>query len=520
MTTTTKQPLTAIQIAKRAIRRSLRPDGALRKLGTDTGAAVDAAVNSDVTGTWRFENNSHVIRLGSGFVNAMRDDACGVRSDAGRQRVAIDFGVRILRHEAWHGRVTVRDLDAVAKQCRARSIPFLLVNLMEDMRLEHLARESEQTMFYWRSFMDVPSATNPMHALMNMVILERSFSSWFTHPSNPKGKAWQEKVTEFADRIKAAADTWAVVDIAQEWLEYWRAEGWADDKQRVPKGPKASDSIGGDTDGSEDAFTQDRTAAPVQTVSNNSHNTAPVAPCEPRRVPISRFNYSTGAFAINSSEAEAIANEMRTILARTTSQNSARTSTSGSRLHIAGIAANSERAFRSYGKTGGKPHLVTLLDFSGSMARDWHNHGRLFAAAVLRLLRSGQITGKVFATGGGMLAEIPATTTDDQLNALSPHLQGENIRDSLTALRRDIEQANAVLVYTDGELIDGHVDAGEWRRKGVDLVGSVVIPCHKGETFREEKVAMMTEHFGAPVTAENGRSLARKLAQYLGARWR
>ena len=144
----------------------------------------------------------------------------------------------------------------------------------------------------------------------------------------------------------------------------------------------------------------------------------------------------------------------------------------------------------------------------------------LFAAAVLRLLRSGQIEGKVFATGGGMLAEIPATTTDDQLSALSPHLQGENIRDSLTALRRDIEQANAVLVYTDGELIDGHVDAGEWRRKGVDLVGSVVIPAHKGEAFREKKIAMMTNHFGAPVTAENGKTLARKLAQYLGARWR
>ena len=524
MTTTTKQPLTATQLAKRAIKRSLRPDGALCRLGTDTGAAVNAAVNNDATGTWCFENDSHIIRLGINYISAMRRDACNARSVTGRERAAVEFGVRILRHEAWHGRVTVRDLNTVAKQCRSRSIPFVLVNLMEDMRLEHLARESENVLFGWHSFMDTSVATNPMHALMNMVLHETPHCSWFTPVNHPKfsthSEIWREKVQEFAKRIKAAADTWAVIDIAQEWLEYWRAEGWADDTQRVPKGPNTSGSIGGDTDGSEAAFTQDRTATPTQTVSNNSQNTAHVSHREPRRVPAARFTYDAGAGRLNSREAEAIANEMRTILARTTSQHSARTSTSGSRLHIAGIAANSERAFRSYGKTGGKPYLVTLLDFSGSMARDWHTHGRLFAAAVLRLLRSGQIEGKVFATGGGMLAEIPATTTDDQLSALSPHLQGENIRDSLTALRRDIEQANAVLVYTDGELIDGHVDAGEWRRKGVDLVGSVVIPAHKGEAFREKKIAMMTNHFGAPVTAENGKTLARKLAQHLGARWR
>jgi hypothetical protein len=211
---------------------------------------------------------------------------------------------------------------------------------------------------------------------------------------------------------------------------------------------------------------------------------------------------------------------MRTIIARTASQHSVRTSSSGSRLHIAGIASRSEQVFRNYGKTGGKPHLVMLMDFSGSMSRDWQSHGRLFTAALLRLLRSGDITGKLYGTGGGMLGELPATLSDAELAGLCPHLQGENIRDSLTALQSEVQGANAVLIYTDGELMDGHVDAGEWRRKGVDLVGSVVIPANKSDDFRRDKLAMMTQHFGAPVTAENGKALARKLAQHLGARWR
>jgi hypothetical protein len=521
---TPKAPLTPVALVKQCIKRASRKGEALDALIFATNAGVNAEADGGVTGTWRFQNGVHVIRLGTRFVEAMKPNALGARSQSGRDKAATLFGIQILRHEAWHGRVTVRDLDAIAANCKARSIPFLLVNLMEDMRLEHLAREAEKVKFEWHQFMPYNRATNPLHALANMVTYETEICFTFTDHTHPNhsthAKDWKEKVEDFARRIKTAATTWAVIDLAQEWLEYWNAQGWGRSTQTVPRGTMAGDAIGGDSDGSATAMSDKRTTSPVHTVSSNSSNTSTVSVRLPKRVPFTRFRTYTGAQAIDPREADAIAAEMRTIIARTASQYSVRTSSSGSRLHIAGIASRSEQVFRNYGKTGGKPHLVMLMDFSGSMSRDWQSHGRLFTAALLRLLRSGDITGKLYGTGGGMLGELPATLSDTELAGLCPHLQGENIRDSLTALQSEVQGANAVLIYTDGELMDGHVDAGEWRRKGVDLVGSVVIPANKSEDFRRDKLAMMTRHFGAPVTAEHGKALARKLAQYLGARWR
>lgn len=528
MTTKIKLTPSPAAIAARAIKRSLRSDGSLTALATATGCPVNAEVDTNVTGTWRFDlkANRHEVRLGDKFGNALRQGAMGTRSESGRQKQQVELGVRILRHEAWHGRVTVRDLDQIAAQCKARSIPFLLVNLMEDMRLEEAARVAEGESFEWWRFLDYKHARNPLEALMNMVIHESPRSQLFVPATHPKaqthGLLWSDKVTEFAQRIKAAADTFAVVDLAQDWVEYWASEGWTAQQQTVPNnGVHTGDRIGTDSDGSLQVNSthrseQDRVHAPQ----GNHSNTATIPTRMPKRVEYTRFRDYHGGLPLVGRDADAVASEMRGILARTASQHSVRVASTGSRLHVAGVAARSEQAFRTYGKTGGRPRITVLMDFSGSMARDWAEHGRLFTAAMLRLIRTGAIDGRVYATGGGTMAELPATLSDAELNTLGPHKNGENIRDTLAALQQEVRDSDVVLIYTDGELMDGHVDAGEWRRKGVDLVGSVVIGANRSENWRKDKIALMTQHFGAPVTAENGKTLARKLAQYLGARWR
>lgn len=521
------------EAAKRAIRRAAAKagtrnpyGGALTRLAADLKEKVRVDVQAGgITGTWQWDDKKgrHAIALGDRFVEAMKARPCNARTQSGVDKAAALFGEQILRHEAWHGRVTVRDLKAVAAQCKTRVIPFLLVNLMEDMRLEHLARNAEGVAFDWWKFMNYIDPTCPLTGLQGMVLNEGNYCRNFA-PGNPKAGEWMKKVEDFALRIKQAPDTFAVIDLAQEWLEYWAIEGWTRDKQGVQANdPHATDSIGGESDDSVKIFDTNRTrtnTAVHRTSVNAKGANTPLGSRTPRRDTMQRFASYNGNLPIDGRQADEIAQQMREVVARTASQRSARTSVSGSRLHMAGVAARSEQAFRSHGKTGGKPHLVTLVDFSGSMSRDWAQHGRYFTAAVLRLLRSGTITGSVFATGGGWLAEIPAATSDVQLNMLCPHKQGENIRDSLTALRTELSAAHAVVIYTDGELMDGHVDAGEWRRKGVDLVGAVVIPENKTERFRSSKIAMMTEYFGAPVTAPNGKALATKLAQYLGQRWR
>lgn len=509
--TQTTPAVRALRLASAKVGSKTRPQGGcLTRLAAATRCAVEATVGSTTfdTGSWRFENDKHIVTLGAGFERHLLPN---------RKRVATAFGEAILRHEAWHGHATVRDLKAIAAQCRTRALPFLLVNLFEDARIEHLARKTEGEAFRWSYFMDRPQVECPLTSFRYAMHFENgAVRGW-------PCKDWQQhkaKVQEFYDRVVACADTFAIVDLVQEWVEYWAQHGYGKGKQRLAQGDShASDRIGGDSDGSASDYqvNPDATGHGVTTVgyTGRDHVRTPA----PTLRTWERYRSYTGNAPIDGKLADRVANRMRDVIARTASPRSARVSTSASRLHIPGVAVGSEQAFRSYGKTGGKPKLVVLVDFSASMSRDWANHGRYFVAAILRLVRTGHLDAKLYATGGMGYAPIPTTLTDTEINAMCPSRQGENIRGTLDTIAAEMQQADAVVVYTDAELMDGSVDAQAWRRRGVDLVGAVVIPSTRSADLADRQRSEMRRHFGTAVIAQNGEALASKLAQHLGQRW-
>lgn len=512
--TATKTPTTA---AMRAVRRaaakvgsSIYPQGGcLTRLAAATGCEVEASVGPHKfdTGSWRFEQGKHVILLGEGFERHLRFN---------RKRSATAYGEAILRHEAWHGRVTVRDLTAVVAQCRSRALPFLLVNLFEDARIEHLARTAEGENFRWPFFTDYFKATCPLTSFRLTMYFEDGKARGWKCGTNYD--AFKAKVQEFYDRAIACADTFAIIDLVQEWIEFWEQHGYGKGKQRLRKGDShASDEIGGESDGSTADWTEGSTAHGTTSVGNAGRDD--VRTPEPRKVVWQEYMDYTGALPLNGKLADRLASRMRDVMARTASPRTARTSTSGSRLHLPGVAVGSEQAFRSYGKTGGKPKLTVVVDFSGSMSRDWQTHGVYFVAALLRLIKSGAIDATLYATGGGRYAPIPATLTDAEVRRMGPNKMGENIRSTLDVIAPIMQQADATIVYTDAELMDGSVDAQAWRRRGVDLIGAVVIPEGRRKELADMQRSEMKRHFGASVIASNGDQLATKLAQYLAQRW-
>jgi hypothetical protein len=502
---TTKTPAErALRLAAAKIGSKARPQGGhLIRLAGATGCRVEASVGSTTfdTGCWRFEKGKHVIVLGAGFEKHLRP---------GCRRKAVAFGEAILRHEAWHGRVTARDLQAVAAQCKTRAIPFLLVNLFEDARIEHLARQAEGEFFQWPRFHNAEPVTCPLTSFYAAKHWESTASGWKCKDR----QANRDKVQEFYDRAIACADTFAIVDLAQEWVEYWAQHGYPMDQQKLDaNNPHASDEIGSESDGSRSTNTTHGVTSVGKTGRDDVRTDAP------KLVGWDRFRDYTGNFAIDGKLADRVANRMRDVIARTASPRTARVSTSGSRLHLPGVAVGSEQAFRSYGKTGGKPSLVVVIDFSGSMSRDWAQHGRYFTAAIMRLARSGVLNVAIYATGGNKYAPLPTTLSDAMVNQLGPHLMGENIRATLDTIAPAMQQADATVVYTDAELMDGSVDAQAWRRRGVDLVGAVVIPAGREPQLADKQRSEMRRHFGTSITAFTGDQLATKLAQHLAQRW-
>jgi len=213
---------------------------------------------------------------------------------------------------------------------------------------------------------------------------------------------------------------------------------------------------------------------------------------------------------IDKAQADSIARKLRQTLVAASNDNERRFVSTGSRLHIGNAASGDDRPFTKAVDEGGAPNMVLVVDMSGSMGGDFVKHAQVFIAAFLRLLRSGDITGSVWLTGGNKHAFIPANTTDTALGYLAATKDCESVADTLDAIKPHLLDADVTVVYTDADLTDRKVDAAAWRAKGVDLIGAVVGGHHRA-------TAMKT-HFGRSVVGSSGLDLATKLVAYLATR--
>ena len=503
-------------IAYRALRRQYgRANGVLRALATDTGCLVTPQVRKGLaTATWSFnaKRNTHLVTLGDSFATALNVPPIRSVSPASMDRHAGRLADALLRHEAWHGRITERDIEAIAADAKRRGVPFVVLNLFEDIRIEQAARAAEKVPFKWRKYFRVVTTNNPTVMLSNCTTVEyETGHGWTGDHTNLK------VVRTFFTRAQALTSTQAALDLAEEWVHHWDAAGRTDHRTMPAGVPRASAQVGAENDGS--ALIS--VAAPIAVDGHGAYrggsDTTPTAAT-------SRVRWSTFVDAAKAAErgpvdaahVRRLAERLGRVLAATASPRTARVSTSGNRLHMAGVMTGSAQSFRSHGKTGGKPKLCVVIDFSGSMSEDWVEHGRVFMAAVSHLARQGVIDATIIATGGGAHAVLPTTLTPQEVNALHPNKRTESIAATLEASRAEVMDADFTVVYTDARITDGAVDAGAWRRRGVELIGAVV--CPHDERALAYTQADMTTHFGRSIIGTTGEDLAIKLAQYLGSR--
>ena len=167
----------------------------------------------------------------------------------------IDLVKSVIAHEVCHGLYTSRS-TTFAAECRAAKIPFRLLNLMEDCRIEHkyVAERGKEFRFRWRLFDDNMAApkssiSSPTTWLFTMKTREpylfKSGSAvmapfmWggptyihhpktsYAHPlSHFAGSSQTAKgcLGSFYDAIIKAATTEALLPIARYWVELFGEE--------------------------------------------------------------------------------------------------------------------------------------------------------------------------------------------------------------------------------------------------------------------------------------------------------
>jgi hypothetical protein len=190
-----------------------------------------------------------------------------------------------------------------------------------------------------------------------------------------------------------------------------------------------------------------------------------------------------------------------------------RTATSGSRLHVRNAAVYASDSFRTVTPhRGGKERkVVAIFDQSGSMHHAWHLHGVYFAAALQTLAQRRILDATVILTGGHSHCIIPRNFPALLFGRFGCRAGCESIDKTLAATRDLVRSASTVLIYTDGALTDGKVDAGEWRTRGVDLIGCAVAPAHKAPDMNTR----LATHFHRGIIAESGEALATAILGYV-----
>ena len=431
----------------------------------------------------------------------------------------------------------------VDRECRAIGAPFLALNIVEDIRIDEVARKSHGDYrwdrYYQPETPDDAKLTEPLAWLVYFKLCEGKWNrispriSWTGIATVERfvggkkdGLGLRDTVSvlsEFAIAFRDAVNTLALIPILRDlFLTFPSAKTDPSKIGGLPSGVVGHGYSGG---GAATAPVPVGTVEPVGT----GEDFVPPADL-PEHLTEDVLSYMGGADYAKMSDSQwedmfggrdlpAIAEKGRRVAARLTGLLGARggiptrAALDGSRLNISGAMVGDALSFRTSGKRKGeRPNVVVVFDQSGSMGPDWMSHGAAFMSAFLRLHQEGRMRVTCILTGGHRHAIVPENFPPQMVGRFFCAEGCESVDKTLDANKARLRAADIVLIYTDGELTDGKVNAAQWRSHGVDLIGCAVA---KEDWKVEAKRVALTKHFFRALIAEDGEKLATKIVQYI-----
>lgn len=235
------------RFALRALRREYRSDGQFGALQAELRAADPTTVHYvHPQATDRTE-----IPL-AGWV--ARSSALGMEHDIFLNRLAAkralpnvacsarlinSFHRQLLRHEAWHARLTLDTYstsEKLADALRADGLSFDLFNLFEDARIEGRARlapldKINGRKFGWKRFLSIASTDRPAdffnHCITNEAVIRTTFWTGrdsIIHPDT--GTKWSipRLIQHFYTRARIALTSGQLFPLIAEWQRVFKTD--------------------------------------------------------------------------------------------------------------------------------------------------------------------------------------------------------------------------------------------------------------------------------------------------------
>lgn len=482
------------------------------------------------TGCWRYDHaaKTHIISISPGAFNVI--------ADPGITRGATDLYKGVYEHEAAHSLYTTKDLKGLGEVLKTEKIPWRLMNLFEDVRIERLWWCYQRKRKHWR------------------------WTRWTKHPADittvtPTQLLFRFKCGDIGRKPpKALSPYRAIPFFSKVWNYYIRIEGFArvkhDTKDLIPvlkdwlkdfpeTGDDTIEGEGGHGTG-DLAEAIEKDGGKVEEVKGGKGSPAPIG------APVTGPSHGKGGSDEGVAHDSLIKNEpaaakqvarMLASAFRAFGPTKAPTSNPSKRLNIKGLLRG-DWSLPFVGKTiadNGAPYISLIFDGSGSMAgqlayldRNRRNAcraadaGRVLVRALSDLASKGHISGKVYLSGPyGVVAEFTLPIKDNKNFAfLRGSASSEGIGEVLnptcfgvpfkSAFQEITSKSKLAIVYTDGEITDTPIDRDALKAKGLYTLG---ICCAD-----RDKTPCLRKHFDSFISRDSLFGLADALVRFLRSR--
>lgn len=370
----------------------------------------------------------------------------------------------LLAHEAAHAAFTDCDLPATAATCKRLRIPFRLLNIHEDVRIESTWTAATGKAWEWSEHYSTPTPDSPAALLLEMSHRKDTSAAYDPTKISPVDAAWiRDHYTRTADPAQTPNTKAAIlrsVEFARRFPETAlppppRGEGIPTDDDGTPEGdaiteptPDAEKELG------EGTASENGTGTPKETKTRDkstSDEQEVVRRLGHGALPFARpAGYPLAELASVPTLSQTLAD-----LTRRLDRQPVRLATTGSRLHLPAIAAGSETAFRRNSPAKGPAEITLVFDMSGSMSDVWTSDGAAFLAAMMQLARQGAFTLHAWLSNDRTAWKLPYTTTPDDIRHLSAHGVAEALARTMRHAAADRKRSRLTFVYTDGQITDG-----------------------------------------------------------------
>lgn len=401
------------------------------------------------------------------------------------------YAIRYYHHEKSHSLRTERNLKALSSAAKKDGVPFSLINLLEDARIEHLEREATKCPFGWTGFEGKNPGETPGGYFLAIIQADGNPAEAIceTGPDFTEDQAARVRDYYFPASLKCPS-TWAILKLAKEWVKEFGAP--------PSGGAGASGSGSGERTLNEDmvaALEAQMSAALREAIEgaasdlggDKDSKSTPKAASMGERHSVEVEEFSTGDVLCGSTNLDIPLVESLTAMSRRAfprTQSKVCTISPSKRLNMRNVMRDMDRVYRRKveGDEISPMQIVFMLDCSGSMTHKSgykkltaHDIGCVVLAVLSRLAQQGIVKGHAILTVGenrkARCQTFPLPMADDQIRKIFSNGEFEGFDSAMRVCSPLLKQAALVLAYTDGHIRDARVEKAFWHRHGIYSVG-------------------------------------------------